>query len=383
MWPFFSCAMLNLPTMSDLKYWVAFSRIRLIGTARFRLLERHFSSLEEAWAASQSEFKAAGLDSKTLTAVQTGRNNISPDEEMDRLERAGVSALHWRHPAYPARLKEIPDPPPVLYVKGSIKPTDERSIAIVGTRKATAYGREAALALASDLARSGITVVSGLARGIDTVAHRATLESKGRTLAVLANGLDRIYPAENASLAQEIIENGALISEHPLGVRPDAHHFPRRNRLMSGITLGTLVVEAGPGSGALWTVRYALEQNREVFCVPGSVFSPASRGTNLLIQQGAKLVLDYKDVLEEVNLSTISHQIEMTIPMPESGSNESVLLEQISREPSHIDDICGGSDLPMNVVSSTLTLMELKGLVKQVAGMQYIRTREAAATYGA
>ena len=253
----------------------------------------------------------------------------------------------------------------------------------MGTRKATAYGREAALALASDLARSGITVVSGLARGIDTVAHRATLESKGRTLAVLANGLDRVYPAENASLAQEIIENGALISEYPLGVRPDAYHFPHRNRLMSGITLGTLVVEADLKSGAFSTVRHALEQNREVFCVPGSVFSPASRGTNRLIQQGAKLVLDYKDVLEEVNLSTISHQIEMTIPMPDSGSDESVLLEQISREPSHIDEICRGSDLPMSVVSSTLTLMELKGLVKQVAGMQYIRTREAAATYGA
>ena len=374
--------------MSELKYWIAFDRVRRLGTVRFRKLELHFASLEEAWSASRDQFKSAGLDVKTIGSIEKGRKDIDPNAEMDRLEKAGVSAFNWHDPAYPALLKEIPDPPPVLYVKGSIEPQDQRSIAVVGTRRATAYGREAAHALASDLAQSGITVVSGLARGIDTIAHEAALKANGRTLAVMASGADIIYPAENARLSEEIIENGALISEHPLGVRPDAHNFPRRNRLMSGMTLGTLVVEANQKSGALWTVRHAQEQNREVFCIPGNIFSPASLGPNQLIQDGAKLVLNHKDVLEEINLTTISNQVElanqmeMAMSIPESGGDEMMLLKQISYEPIHIDEICRSANLPMNVVNSTLTLLELKGLIKQVAGMQYILTREAAAVYG-
>ena len=374
--------------MSELKYWIAFDRVRRLGTVRFRKLELRFASLKEAWSASRDQFKSAGLDDKTIGSIETSKKSIDPDAEMDRLEKAGVSAFNWHDQAYPALLKEIPDPPPVLYVRGSIEPEDQRSIAVVGTRRATAYGREAALALASDLAHSGITVVSGLARGIDTIAHRAALKANGRTLAVMASGADIIYPAENARLAEEIVENGALISEHPLGVRPDAHNFPRRNRLMSGMTLGTLVVEANQKSGALWTVRHAQEQNREVFCIPGNIFSPASLGPNQLIQDGAKLVLNHKDVLEEINLTTISNQVELAnqmelaLSIPESGGDEMMLLKQISYEPIHIDEICRSANLPMNVVNSTLTLLELKGLIRQVAGMQYILTREAAAVYG-
>ena len=369
--------------MKDLKYWVALSRIPSLGTARFRLLERYFPSLEETWRASGTELKEAGLDARTVTAILTKRGDISPDDEMERLESAGVTALSWHDTTYPPRLKEIPNPPPLLFLKGSIHPGDERSVAVVGTRKATAYGREAASALASGLAQSGVTIVSGLARGIDTIAHRAVLNTGGRTLAVLANGLDRVYPAENAALAQEIAETGAVMSEQPLGVRPDAQLFPKRNRLMSGMTLGTLVVEAGRGSGAFWTVRHALEQNREVFCVPGSIFSPGSWTTNLLIQEGAKLVMGHNDVLEELNLSGMAHQIELSLPAPVSDGEEATLLGQISREPTHIDDICRTSALPVSVVSSTLTLMELKGLVKQVGGMHYVRAREVAASYGA
>ena len=393
--------------MSDLKYWIAFDKVRQLGTVRFRLLEGFFGSLEDAWFAPIRHLRTAGLDQRTVRFVEEGRKTIDPDHELEQLEKASVSTFNWNHSGYPDLLKHIPDPPPVLYVKGKIQPEDRRSIAIVGTRRATPYGREAAQALATDLARSGITVVSGLARGIDTISHRATLNANGRTLAVLASGVDYIYPRENKQLSQEIVETGgALISEHPLGVRPNPRQFPRRNRLMSGMTLGTLVVEAGKGSGAIWTVRHALEQDRDVFCIPGSIFSPVSYGPNQLIQEGAKLVMDFQDVLQEMNLNSIynlpiqtspapgrrepataavrvpAEQMPLKPPNPQLEGNEKTLLDQISYEPVHIDQICRSAGLPAHVVSSTLTLMELNGLVKQVPGMQYVLTREATGIYG-
>ncbi len=362
--------------MEDLKYWVAFNRVPGLGTARFRLLERHFPTLGEAWRAQPSELVAAGLEPKLASLVEARRREVDHDAEMTRLERAGVRAINWHDPSYPPRLKEIYDPPPVLYVKGTLRPEDERSVAVVGTRKATAYGREVASALVADLCKSGVTIVSGLARGIDSVAHRAALEAGGRTVAVLGNSLDMVYPPENAGLAREITTQGALVSEYPLGTRPDSRNFPRRNRIMSGMTLGTLVVEAGLESGALWTVRHALEQDREVFCVPGSIFSPASRGTNALIQQGAKLVMSYTDILEELNLTVVSHQMEMRAVTQPEDDTERKLLDHITHEPVHIDDIGRRSGLPITVVTSTLAMLELRGLVKQVGGMYYVRTGE-------
>ena len=368
--------------MPDTKYWVAFSRIHSLGTIKFRHLEGHFGSLEQAWTAGLDELKAAGIDDKTARTIVSERPAISPDAEMEALERVGVKALTWGHSMYPPRLKEISDPPPVLCVRGALLPEDERSVAVVGTRKATAYGREVATNLARDLAASGVTVVSGLARGVDSIAHRAALEAKGRTIAVFGCGLDIIYPPEHAKLAQEIEETGALVSEHPLGTRPKAQNFPLLNRIISGMSLGTLVVEAPENSGALWTVRHALEQNREVFCVPGSIFSPVSRGTNLLIQEGAKLVMGYKDILEELNLTVVSHQIEMRGLIQPEDENEALILNHISHEAVHIDEIRRQAGLPITVVSGVLTMMELKGLVKQVGGMNYIRVREAVAGYG-
>ena len=304
------------------------------------------------------------------------------DAEIEAMERVGITALTWEDQDYPRMLKEIYDLPPVLYVKGTLLPEDERSVSVVGTRRATAYGREAATQLTTDLARTGVTIVSGLARGIDAVAHRAALEAGGRTIAVLGNGLDITYPPEHAPLAAQIIEQGALVSEHPLGVRPEAKNFPRRNRIMSGMTLGTLVIEAPEGSGAIWTVRHALEQNREVFCVPGSIFSSNIRANNLLIQEGAKLVMDYKDVLEELNLAGIDEQLPLPALFTPADDTEAALLSSITYEPVHIDEVGRISGLPIITVSSTLALMELKGLVKQVGGMNYIRTREVAAPYG-
>ena len=364
----------------EVGYWVAFNRIPTIGRARFALLESHFGTMERAWRASSDELTAAGLDQRSVRSVVTRRSGISPDAEAERLARLGIDAFTIRDPGYPRLLSEVYEYPPVLYVKGCLEPDDERAVTIVGTRKTTAYGREVAHRIAWDLAKNGVTIVSGLARGIDGTAHRAALDAGGRTVAVLANGLDTIYPPEHANMAREITRNGALVSEHPPGVRPEAKNFPRRNRLLSGLTPGTLVVEAGEGSGALWTVRHATDQNREVMAVPGSILSPASRESNKLIRDGARMVLGYADVLEELNFSALGQQMELRAVMPQD-SQETQLLTWITYEPVHIDDIRRASGLPVAAVSSSLAMMEIRGLVKQVGAMNYIRTREAPALY--
>lgn len=376
--------------MDEIKYWAALNRVPQLGTVRFRRLEAYFPDLEQAWNAGLSQLNEAGLESRPARELVAARARISPDEEIDRLERAGVKVINWHHPDYPARLKEISDPPPVLYYKGQLLPSDERSVAVVGTRNPTSYGREAAAGLAGDLAQCGIAIASGMALGIDGVAHRAALERGGRTIALLAAGLDIVYPKEHIRLFQQIQENGAVVSELPLGVRPDSRNFPRRNRLISGISLGTLVVEAGETSGARWTVRHALDQNREVFCVPGSIYSPASRLTNRLIQEGAKLVCGLDDILEELNLSVVTHQIEMRLeqdlnsngPADAPDDEESNLLNFLEHEPLHIDDIRRRAGIPITQVSGILTMLELKGLVKPVGCMHYVRMREASPIYG-
>jgi DNA processing protein len=245
----------------------------------------------------------------------------------------------------------------------------------------TAYGRQVTEEITTDLAHNKITVVSGLARGVDTIAHRAALEAGGRTIAVAACGLDTIYPSENANLAKQIIDHGAIISEYPLGTKPKPEYFPRRNRILSGLSLGVLVTEAGEGSGALITADMALEQNRDVLAVPGSVLSPASRGTNHLIQEGAKLVQNCQDILEELNLRAVAQQLEFKEIIPASDT-ESLLLGKLSSEPSHIDEICAVSGLPVSTVSSTLAMMELKGMVRSIGSMKYVLAREARESYG-
>ncbi len=370
-------------TSEERKYWVAFNRVPSIGRARFQLLLSRFGSLEEAWKASGAALKEAGLDTRSVSAFTATRSKLDPDAEMAAMERLGGRAITWEDGEYPRLLKEGYDLPPVLYGKGTLLPEDERSIAVVGTRRPTAYGREAASQLSTDLARSGVTIISGLARGIDAIAHKSALDAGCRTIAVLGNGLDITYPPEHAGLAAQIAERGALVSEHPLGTRPEAKNFPRRNRIISGMTLGTLVIEAPEDSGAIWTVRHALEQNREVFCVPGSIFSPASLGTNELIQEGAKLVLSYKDVLEELNMAGVGEQLPLAALFTPADDTEAKLLGTLTYEPLHIDEVGRRCGLPMATVSGTLAMMELRGLVKQVGGMSYIRTREVAATYGA
>ena len=372
--------------MDDIKYWVALNRVPQLGTVRFRRLESYFGSLEHAWNAGPGDLKNAGLDGRVAGEIQAARGKTSPDAEIERLSLAEVSPITWHDPGYPSRLKEIADPPPVLYVKGEILPSDERAVAVVGTRGPTTYGREAAAALTRELSQHGITIVSGLARGVDGIAHRTALENDGRTIAVLASGLDTVYPREHANLAQQARAQGAVVSEYPLGVKPDPRSFPRRNRLISGISLGTLVIEAGEGSGSRWTVYHALEQDREVFCVPGSIFSPNSRLTNQLIQEGAKLVCNADDILEELNLTAVTKQIEMPLAMetesPHGDGDEVSLLGYLSDDPVHIDDIRRSAGLPITAVSGMLTMLELNGMARQVGCMHYVRTREVATVYG-
>jgi DNA processing protein len=366
--------------MSDTKYWIGFTLIPGIGRAKFSMMEEYFGDMEKAWHASAKELQMAGLDNRSVDTIIARRPRISLDDEMEKLERYKVQALTWKDDEYPSRLKEIYDLPPVLYIRGSLSPEDDWSIAVVGTRRPTYYGREVTEQIAGDLARNKITIVSGLARGIDATAHRAALDAGGRTIAIFGCGLDVVYPSDHVKLARQIMERGALVSEFPLGTRPKAENFPRRNRIMSGLSLGVLVVEAGVGSGARITADWALEQNRDVFAVPGSILSPASRIPNRLIQEGAKLVTDSHDILEELNLTIVAQQLEMTEQIPATDT-ESLIMKYLSSEPTHIDEVGRQCGLPIATVSSTLVMMELKGIVRQVGGMNYTLIRESRQDY--
>ena len=392
--------------ISELKYWVAFNRVSRVGRARMALLQGHFGALSAAWRAGAAQLRQAGLDRATAAHVAKSITEIDPDDEMERVVKAGARALTWYDEEYPPRLKQIYDKPPVLYVKGELLPQDERSVAVVGTRKPSAYGREAARNLTADIAAAGVTVISGLARGIDGIAHNVALDSGARTIAVLGSGVDVMYPREHAALAERVIANGAVVSEHPVGTRPDAQNFPRRNRIISGMALGTLVVEAPEGSGALLTARQALEQNREVFAVPGSILSPSSRGANALIRDSAaKLVSRGEDIMVELNLTEVDQQMALSTmsesvesapvrqrssasppPMefaaffPEDEAQAAV-LKYVTFDPIHIDEITRNSALAASTVSGALTMMELRGMVRQVGGMNYVRLRESPAEY--
>jgi len=365
----------------DRKYWVAFSRIRGIGAVRHHALISRFGTLAEAWRGTRSELKEAGLEDGAVRSVLNGRGEVDPDGEMERLQKAGVRAITLDDAEYPALLKSTDDAPPVLFARGEFSPADGLSIAVVGTRRPTPYGRQVAEEMTYKIAGHQVTIVSGLARGIDAIAHRTAIEAGGRTIAVLACGLDMVYPPEHSKLAREIIDHGVLLSEQPLGTQPRGDYFPRRNRILSGMTLGTLVIEGDVKSGALITADFANDQGRDVFAVPGSIFSPQSRGTNLKIQRGeAKPVLKVDDILEELNLQSVPQQLEMQQLIPATDT-EADLLRHISKEPTHIDEVCRQSGLPVSTVSSLLAMMELKGLVREMGAKAYVRARETAGTY--
>jgi DNA processing protein len=366
----------------ELKYWLGFNLVHGIGPARVQTLLDHFGDLSRAWQAGEVELQKLGFDSRTVGNLLEARTTVDLDIELSRIRDMGIQLLVWDMPGYPRYLREIPNPPPVLFVRGALLERDQWAIAVVGTRRLTSYGRQVTQQLVAGLVRHQVTIISGLARGIDALAHKAALEAGGRTIAVLGSGLDRIYPPENRKLAAQIADGrGAIVTEYALGVQPDAKNFPPRNRVISGMSLGVVVVEAGDRSGALITANFAVDQNREVFAVPGNINSPASRGTNRLIQQGAKLVSSVEDVLEELNLAQIPEKAAVQMALPESAE-ESLLLSLLSHQPTHIDELTSAAALPSAQVSSTLTLMELKGMVLQVGGMKYVLAREPDPTYG-
>jgi DNA processing protein len=353
-------------------YWVLLSCVPQIGPARFKRLLEVFGETEAAWKAGPRELAAAGLDRRAITALGQLRGKLDPSEIWGRLEKQGVAVLTWDDTGYPEQLRHISDPPPVLYMRGQLLPADRWAIAVVGTRRVTAYGRQVVERLIGELVSAGLTVVSGLARGIDAAAHRAALAGAGRTLAILGSGLDRLYPTEHAGLAREIAQQGAVLTEFPLGTPPDALNFPRRNRIISGLSMGTLVVEAGETSGALITADFALEQGRDVFAVPGSILSPASAGPNRLIKEGAKPITCAQDILEELNLTAVAQHEAVREVLP-GDATEASLLRLLSSDPLHIDELGRTAALPVAQVASALTMMELKGLVRQVGGMNYVR----------
>ncbi len=354
----------------QLRYLIGFSHVPGIGRVRLSLLQAYFGDLKKAWLGSMEELRAAGLDTRSSSALVDTRAGLSLDQELARLERLGIRALGPDDPLFSPRLREVYDCPILIYVKGTLLAEDEWAVGVVGTRRPSLYGRQAAEDLSRELAQHRLTVVSGLAAGIDAVAHRAALDAGGRTLAVTGCGLDIVYPASHASLAAKIAEQGALISEFPPGVPPRPEHFPQRNRIISGLSLGVLVVEAGERSGALLTASRALDQNREVFAIPGSIFSPLSAGTNSLIQQGAKLVRHSADILDELNLRRDPRQLPMK-ELAAATDAEAQVLMHLTREATHIDALCRASGLPTPTVTSTLAMLEIKGLARQVGGMNY------------
>ncbi len=361
-------------------YYVGFSLVRGIGSVRVRNLLDFFGDLETAWNAPAQALLQAGLGDKLVKAQQVVKASCNLDEKWVDIQQKNIEVITWDDAGYPTRLRELDQPPPVIYCRGKLKPEDDWSVAIVGTRRMTVYGKQVADEIARSLANQGVTIVSGLARGVDAIAHQAALDSGGRTLAVLGSGVDLIYPPEHEKLAARVITQGAILSDYAPGTPPDSANFPPRNRIISALARAVIVVEAGESSGALITAAFAADQGREVFAVPGQIHAPQSLGTNRLIQQGARLLLNPQDVLEILNMTQIPEQVQLRQVIP-SDPTEALLYSCLTREPQHIDEIRRATDLPIEQVSATLAIMELKGMVRQVGGMQYVSVREDPVEY--
>jgi len=354
--------------------------VKGVGAVRMRHLLDFFGSAEIAWNAPAEGLKSAGLPNKVVENFILMRDKVDLERVMGTLETREISVLTIEEADYPRRLKEINQPPPVLYIKGSINTEDEWAVAVVGTRRVTPYGRQVANELALYLAQNGIMVVSGLARGVDAIAHQSAIRAGGRTIAVLGSGVDVIYPPEHVRLAGEICKQGALVSDYAMGTKPDGINFPPRNRIISGLSLATIVVEAGETSGALITAEFAVEQGKEVFAVPGSILTPQSTGTNRLIEQGARPLLKMSEILEVLNLEKIPEKQNSRKQFP-LDPTEAKLLSTLSQEPIHVDEVSRQAGMPIGEVSAMLTMLELEGMVSQVGGMKYVAIRDEKGQY--
>lgn len=358
----------------ELKYWLCWNRAPGIGPNRFFKLLDKFGSMKDAWLARESELRPL-IGAKALAGYKTTLTEWDPDLELKKVAHLGFRIYCFNDPDYPANLKQISDPPPVLYAWGSFEYGDDIAVAIVGTRNPTPIGAVTSKDLALQLSFQGLTIISGMARGIDSEAHRGAIEAKGRTVAVLGSGLDMPYPIENEPLMEKIASRGVVISEFPLGTEPYAKNFPARNRIISGLSLGVVVVEAAQDSGSLITAGFALEQGRDVFAVPGNIENDRSKGPHKLIRQGAKLVENYQDILAELNIPQLTTTEIQAIDNAVLNELEQKVMEVMSREPQHIDHILRLAALAPAQVSSTLTQLELRGLVKRYPGQLYLRVK--------
>lgn len=369
-------------------YWLGLSRIEGLGVRGAHKLIGYFESPKAAYMASLTELEGSGLPAGVCQSVFAQAGLKEAEKEMEAAENAGCHLLHYGRADYPPMLRQIVDPPLVLYVKGDIQALSGHCLAVVGSRRPTAYGLQIARKLARDLAERNMVIVSGLARGIDSAAHHGALEAKGKTVAVQGRGMDRIYPSENKRLADKIMESGAVISEFPLGTGPTPENFPIRNRVISGLSLGVLVVEASEYSGSLITARLATEQNREVFAVPGNITAAQSFGPNHLIKQGAKLVDEWMDVVEEFPID-IRMQLLPSGEASHDGQeavNAGTLFERSLTpeqkkvfdalrvdEALFVDSILGTVPLPQAQVLQVLLELEMNGLIRQLPGKNFIR----------
>jgi DNA processing protein len=347
-----------------------------IGSVRLRALIARFGQPEAIFEATPNALTTIdGIDHKLAQRIKIARNDQVAAEQLERMHQTNTRVITFWDAEYPDNLKKIYDPPALLFVRGSIKPEDKFALAVVGTRVPSTYGRYCVEAFSRGLVEQGLVVVSGLARGIDTLAHSTALRAGGRTLAILGSGADIVYPAENKKLFFEIIENGAIISEFLMGTLPDASNFPRRNRIVSGSALGVLVVEAGHKSGALITANLALEQNREVFSIPGNINSPKSMGCNHLIQEGAKLVARVDDIFDELNpqLEHLLKRQKIEQKIIQITDLERKVLDSLSHEALHIDKIAETNQLSISRILGVLLTLELKDLVQQLPGKYFIR----------
>lgn len=367
---------------ADIKDWITLHKIPGVGSISFLRLIKFFGSPRAVLNASLKDLLSVrGITPAICKSIVDYRNTIDIERELDAIKQHGCRIIKIEDEEYPANLRTIYDPPPIIYIKGNIIPGDSQSISIVGTRKASTYGRNVAENMSKELALRGFTIVSGMAHGIDTFAHIGSLDANGRTIAVTGNGLDVIYPASNEKLYERIINSGAVISEFPMGTEPKKENFPIRNRIISGWSLGTLVVEASNHSGSLITASYALEQGREVFAVPGPIFSETSKGVNNLIKQGAKLVESVDDIINELpscvsNFYNNKHKYledDDKIMEKQLSEEEYRIWKVVEFTPIHIDDITRQTNLPINVVSAMLVILELKGLIQQQTGKMFVR----------
>ncbi|MDD3498080.1 MAG: DNA-processing protein DprA [Candidatus Moranbacteria bacterium] len=356
-----------------MKYLNALNKISGIGHKKIKILSEYFKSGEKIWSSGKDELLKSGIDEKTALNIINERAKLDPDTEWNYLKKENIRVSSISDDEYPELLKEIPSAPYLIYKKGNLDFNTSPMVAIVGSRKMTSYGKQVAYSLSRDLAVSGITVVSGMALGIDAIAHRGALEAGGKTIAVLGSSLDdmNIGPRENFNLSRRIMENGVLVSDYPLPTPAAVGTFPSRNRIMAGMTLGTVVIEAAEKSGTLITASLALDFNREVFAVPGSIFSQTSMGANRLIRSGAKLVAGVSDILEELNLERKKMEKSAKKIIPESIEEKNI-IDILSSEPTHIDRIIKLAKLKTSVASSTLAILEMKGMIRDIGGQNYI-----------